>query len=94
METEPTAADWAGSVFNPDVNIKAGVQVVAENRVRMQQQFPGCTEAQYTLMSIGEFNSYGSAQSCTAYNSDYGEAVLEAYHRYSAAAGYTEHSYP
>jgi hypothetical protein len=23
METDPTASDWAGSVFNPDVNIKA-----------------------------------------------------------------------
>jgi len=94
METDPSASDWVNSVFNPDVNIKAGIQVVADNRVRMQQQFPGCTQEQYTLLSIGEFNNYGSAQSCTVYNSDYGAAVLEAYHRYSLAAGYVEHNYP
>ncbi len=94
METDPSASDWAGSVFNPDNNIKAGIQTVSENRTRMKQQFPSCTEQQYTLMSIGEFNSYGSAKSCTVYNTDYTTAVLEAYHKYAAAAGYTEQAYP
>jgi len=94
METDPTAANWANSVFNPDVNIKAGIQVASDNRVRMQQNFPGCTREQYTLMSIGEFNSYGSTKSCTAYNSDYTTAVLSAYHTFATAAGYTELTYP
>jgi hypothetical protein len=94
MVTDPASPDWPGSVFNPDNNIKAGVQTASENRTRMKENFPGCTEEQYTLMSIGEFNSYGSTQSCTKYNSDYTTAVLDEYHVYSAAAGYSEHAYP
>jgi len=94
METDPSAPNWANSVFNPDVNIKAGIQIAADNRVRMQQSFPGCTREQYTLMSIGEFNSYGSTKSCAVYNTDYTTAVLEAYHTFSAAAGYSEVAYP
>lgn len=94
LQTDPSASDWAGSAFNPDVNIGAGIRTVASNRVRMQQKYSGCTQEQYTLMSIGEFNHYGSTQSCTVYNTDYDTAVLEAYHRYSAAANYAEHSYP
>jgi hypothetical protein len=94
MEKDPAAPNWPGSVFNPDVNIEAGIQIAADNRVRMAQAFPNCTEAQYTLMSIGEFNSYGSTKSCTSYNSEYTSAVLEAYHTYAAAAGYTERVYP
>ncbi len=93
METDPSASDWPGSVFNPDNNIKAGIQTVSENRTRMQQSFPSCTEEQYTLMAIGEFNEYGSAQSCTVYNTGYTTSVLAEYHVYSAAAGYTEHAY-
>jgi hypothetical protein len=93
METDPSSPDWPGSVFNPDVNIKSGIQTVSENRTRMKQTFPTCTEERYTLMAIGEFNNYGSAQSCTVYNSDYTTAVLEAYDRYSKAAGYAEHAY-
>jgi len=60
----------------------------------MKQSFPACTEEQYTLMAIGMFNSYGSAQSCTVYNSGYTAAVLDEYKVYSAAAGYAVHVYP
>lgn len=94
MATDPSSPDWPGSVFNPDVNIKFGVQGIAGNRAAAQKQFPGCTEEQYTLMAIGNFNHYGSTKSCTQYNTDYDNAVLAAYHQYSAAARYPEHPYP
>ena len=42
----------------------------------------------------GDYNSYGSTQSCTVYNTQYDDLVLAAYHEYSAAAGYAEHAYP
>jgi hypothetical protein len=94
LATDPSSPDWPGSAFNPDVNIKSGVGAVAGNRADVKKDFPGCTEEQYTLMAIGNFNHYGSTQSCTVYNTAYTTAVLEAYHRYSVAAGYTEHPYP
>jgi len=37
------------------------------------------------MMAIGNFNSYGSTQSCTVYNSDYDTAVVDAYNTYSSA---------
>jgi hypothetical protein len=55
--------------------------------------FPGCTEEQYTMMAIGEYNSYGTTVSCTEYNSDYTTHVLEAYHEYSVASGWPERTY-
>jgi hypothetical protein len=94
LATEPSSPDWPGSAFNPDVNIKSGVAAVAGNRTDVKKAFPGCTEEQYTLMAIGNFNHYGSTQGCTEYNTAYAAAVLEAYRRYAAAAGYAEHAYP
>jgi len=93
LETDPDCAGFAGSVFEPVVNIELGVAVVARNRVRMKENFPGCTEDQYTLMAIGEFNDYESTQSCTVLNADYDRAVLEAYDEYSTAAGWAAHPY-
>jgi hypothetical protein len=94
LATDPSSPDWPGSAFNPDVNIRSGVGAVAGNRADAKKKFPGCTEEQYTLMAIGNFNSYGSAQGCTVYNTGYAAAVLEAYRRYAAAAGYAGHPYP
>jgi hypothetical protein len=68
--------------LRPVVNIELGVAVVARNRVRMQEKFPGLTEDQYTLMAIGEFNDYESTRSCTVLNAEYDRAVLEAYAEY------------
>jgi hypothetical protein len=48
---------------------------------------------QYTMMAIGNFNSYGSTKSCTVYNLDYDNAVLDAYRQYSTAAGWSAHPY-
>ena len=91
---DPSVADWAGSVFNPATNIESGVAGIAQNRAQVVAMFPGCTEEQYTLMAIGNYNSYGSTQSCTVYNTDYRDIVLAAYDMYAAAAGYTPHPYP
>ena len=93
MQTDPSCVEFENSVFNPAVNIHIGISIVARNRVRMQETFPGCTEDQYTLMAVGEYNHYRSTQSCTEYNVEYLEAVLEAYNEYSTAAGWPAHPY-
>jgi hypothetical protein len=59
----------------------------------MMASFPGCTEDQYTLMAIGEYNHYRSTHGCTAFNTEYVSAVLEAYNEYSNAAGWPAHPY-
>ena len=93
LETDPNSPNWANSVFNPEVNIELGISGITGNRAQVKQQFPGCTEDQYTMMAIGNFNSYGSTKSCTVYNLDYDNAVLDAYKQYSTAAGWSAHPY-
>jgi len=93
MTTDMTASGWAGSIFNPDVNIEIGISGVAGNRAQVEQQFPGCTTDQYTMMAVGNYNSYGSTKSCTQYNTQYDDAVVMAYKQYAAAAGYPAHAY-
>jgi Transglycosylase SLT domain len=93
LTTDATAAGWAGSIFNPTINTEVGIAGIAGNRAQVEQQFPGCTEDQYTLMAVGNFNDYGSTTSCTSYNTAYDDAVLMAYQQYAAAAGYAAHDY-
>jgi hypothetical protein len=93
LEKDATSADWANSVFNPVVNIELGIAGIAGNRAQVKKQFSGCTEDQYTLMAIGNFNSYGSTKSCTVYNVDYDKAVLDAYKSYATASGWPAHPY-
>ena len=93
LDTDQTSADWANSVFNPQVNIELGIAGIAGNRAQVKKQFPGCTEDQYTMMAVGNFNSYGSTKSCTDYNTTYDDAVLDAYNQYSAASGWPAHAY-
>jgi Transglycosylase SLT domain len=93
LTTDPSASGWATSIFNPGVNIDIGISGVASNRAQVEKQFPGCTVDQYTMMAVGNYNSYGSTKSCTQYNSDYDTAVIAAYQQYAAAAGYTAHPY-
>ena len=93
LETSTTAADWANSVFNPEVNIELGIAGIACNRAQAKAQFPGCTEDQYTMMAVGNFNSYGSTKSCTSYNFSYDSAVVDAYNKYATAAGWAAHPY-
>jgi len=93
LTREPSMPGWATSIFNPEINIELGIRGVSANRERMMNSFPGCTEEQYTLMAIGEYNRYGTTQSCTEYNSEYVEHVLEAYRLYSEAAGWPARDY-
>jgi hypothetical protein len=93
LETSVSAGDWANSVFNPEVNIELGIAGIACNRAQAKAQFPGCTEDQYTMMAVGNFNSYGSTKSCTVYNTSYDNSVLDAYKQYSAASGWQMHAY-
>jgi len=93
LTTDMTSSTWAGSIFNPDVNIEIGISGVAGNRAQVEKQFPGCTVDQYTMMAVGNYNSYGSTTSCTQYNSAYDGPVITAYQQYAAAAGYAAHSY-
>ena len=94
LSTDMASSDWAGSVFNPDVNVEIGIAGLADNRAQVKKTFPGCTEDQYTLMALGNYNSYGSTKSCTVYNADYVKIVLDAYRQYATAAGYPAHAYP
>jgi hypothetical protein len=93
LETNSSSPDWANSVFNPQVNIELGIAGIAGNRAQVKKQFPGCTEDQYTMMAIGNFNSYGSTKSCTVYNAAYDNSVLDAYRTYSTASGWPAHLY-
>ena len=94
METDMTASDWTTSIFYPDINVDVGIYGVHDNRMQEKAKFAGCTEEQYTLMAVGDYNSYGSTKSCTEYNTDYDNPMLDAYKMYSVAAGYTQHPYP
>ncbi|HEY8090809.1 MAG TPA: transglycosylase SLT domain-containing protein, partial [Polyangiaceae bacterium] len=93
LTTDPSSNGWAGSIFNPDNNIEIGIAGIAGNRAQVKTQFPGCTEDQYTMMAVGNYNSYGSTKSCTVVNKAYDDAVIAAYKQYAAAAGYPPHGY-
>ena len=93
LTTDTSASGWATSIFNPEVNVEIGISGVAGNRAQVEKQFPGCTVDQYTMMAVGNYNSYGSTKSCTQYNSAYDGPVITAYQQYAAAAGYPAHSY-
>jgi hypothetical protein len=93
LTTDMSAAGWATSIFNPNVNIETGISGVAGNRAQVEKQFPGCTVDQYTMMAVGNYNNYGSTKSCTVYNTDYDGPVVTAYKQYAAAAGYAAHAY-
>ena len=94
LETNPSAADWANSVFNPEVNIELGIAGIACNRAQAKAQFPGCTEDQYTMMAVGNFNSYGSTQELHASTTSPTTARCSTpTRRYAAAAGWPAHPY-
>jgi len=96
LTTDTTSSLWATSIFNPDINIEIGISGVAGNRTQVEAMFSGCTPDQYTLMAVGNYNSYGSTKSCTVYNTAYdgkGSELSMAYQQYSTAAGYAAHNY-
>lgn len=94
MTTDESSGDWASSVFNPSINIRIGIAGFAGNRAEVEGLFPGCTDDQYTLLALGNLANHGSSRSCTEYNREYVNLVLEAYDEYAAAAGYAAHDYP
>jgi soluble lytic murein transglycosylase-like protein len=94
MTTDMSSADWPNSIFYPNNNIDVGIYGVANNRMQDESKFSGCTEDEYTLMAVGDYNSYGSTKSCSEYNTQYDDLVLAAYEQYATAAGYPAHSYP
>jgi hypothetical protein len=94
MTTDPASPDWPGSIFNPENNVNVGIFGLHDNRMQEHMKYAGCTEDQYTLMAMGDYNSYGSTKSCTQYNTSYDALVLDAYRMYSQAAGYAAHPYP
>jgi hypothetical protein len=93
MATDAGASGWATSIFNPEINIEIGIAGVASNRAQDEAKFPGCTQNQYTMMAVGDYNQYGSTKSCTEYNNAYDDGVVSAYMTYAAAAGYPARSY-
>jgi hypothetical protein len=93
LATDTGSSDWANSVFNPAINIDLGIYGLMDNRAQEKTKFPGCTEDQYTMMAIGDYNSYGSTQSCTVVNQQYDDLVLAAYKQYAMAASYPAHNY-
>lgn len=93
LVSDPASSDWPNSIFNPEIGIELGIGGIAFNRSQVKAQFPGCTEDQYTIMAVGDFNSYGSATGCTTTNMAYVGPVLDAYKQYAAAAGYPAHAY-
>jgi hypothetical protein len=93
LTTDAGAPGWAASIFNPEINIMIGISGVASNRAQDEAKFQGCTQDQYTMMAVGDYNSYGSTTSCTQYNNAYDDGVVAAYMTYAAAANYPAHSY-
>lgn len=93
LTTDAGALDWATSIFNPQINVEIGIAGVASNRAQDRAKFPGCTEQQYTMMAVGDYNEYGSTKSCTEYNNAYDDGVVAAYMNYATAAGYPAQPY-
>lgn len=93
LTTDKASPDFAGSIFNPDVNIHIGVAGFAGNRAEVKELYPGCTEDEYTLMALGNLASHGSTTGCTEYNRDYIDYIMPAYLQYCEAAGYLARPY-
>lgn len=93
LTTDATSPSYATSIFNPSINIDIGVYGVSSNRKQEKQKFAGCTEDQYTMMAIGDYNSYGSTKSCTVFNTAYDNEVLKTYTKYAQEAGWPAHPY-
>jgi hypothetical protein len=94
MDTDMQSPLWATSVFNPAVNLDAGMQSITGSLKNLQMTYPGCTTAQYVEMSAGAFNSGDSAVTgCAMFNSraqGYVNAVIGHYHQFAQAAGWPD----
>jgi hypothetical protein len=92
LTTDPTSDLWPTSAYNPVANINEGVGACVRFLARMKTRWPGCSDAQYNLMSAGAYNSGDDAVTgCAMYiprASDYVSAVLGHYVVFAASAGW------
>jgi hypothetical protein len=94
MDMDMQSTLWTTSVYNPAINLDAGMQSITGSLKNLQMTYPGCTMAQYVEMSAGAFNSGdGAVTGCAAFNSraqGYVDAVLGNYHQFAQAAGWPD----
>jgi hypothetical protein len=94
LETNASSPLWATSVYNPNVDLGAGVQSIVGALTDLKNAYPGCTAAEYMEMSAGAFNSGESAVSgCAVFNSraqGYVSSVLSNYKQFAQRAGWPD----
>jgi hypothetical protein len=92
LTMDPQSAMWATSVFNPALNLGEGVKSITGSLKQLRAKYPGCTDAQYVLMSAGAFNSgMNAVTGCATFNAraqSYVTAVLSHYGPFAKAAGW------
>jgi hypothetical protein len=94
MDMDMSSSLWATSVYNPSLNLNAGVQSIGGILKDMENAYPGCTMAQYVEMTAGAFNSGENAVTgCAQFNSraqGYVDAAVSNYHQFAQAAGWPD----
>ncbi|HEY1533179.1 MAG TPA: hypothetical protein VGF76_04150 [Polyangiaceae bacterium] len=94
LTQDMNSAQWATSVFNPPINLDSGVQTDAASRKSLKAKYAGCTDAQYSMMAAGAFNSGDSAVlGCTSYNTRaqmYVTFITQHYKQFATAAGWPD----
>ncbi|HEX3775976.1 MAG TPA: transglycosylase SLT domain-containing protein [Polyangiaceae bacterium] len=94
LDQDMTSALWATSVFNPTINLDAGVQTDTDSLKALQKKYPGCTAAQYNMMAAGAFNSGNDAVlGCGMYNARaqmYVDAITSHYATFSMQSGWPD----
>jgi hypothetical protein len=94
MDMDMTSSLWATSVYNPALNLDAGMQSITGSLKNLQMTYPGCTTAQYVEMSAGAFNSGdGAVSGCAMFNSraqGYVNAAIGNYHQFAQSAGWPD----
>ncbi len=94
LDTNMSSSLWATSVYNPTVDLGAGIQAIVGALRDLENAYPGCTAAQYMEMSAGAYNSGESAVSgCAVFNSraqGYVSSVLSNYRQFAQAAGWPD----
>ncbi len=94
LDQDMTSALWATSVFNPTINLDAGVQTDTDSLKALKKKYPGCTAAQYNMMAAGAFNSGDDAiTGCGMYNAraqEYVTAITSHYAEFAQEAGWAD----
>lgn len=94
LDTDMSSSAWATSVYNPSVDLSAGVQAIVGALRDLENAYPGCTAAQYMEMAAGAYNSGESAVTgCAVFNSraqGYVDSVLSNYRQFAQEAGWAD----